>query len=63
MKQVYIVVEFVEGEKSVGGVYHSLSDARDHASDVAEYAGLNSTSGDVWGNDEFGIRIQACEVN
>lgn len=63
MNQVYIVVEFTEGEKSVAGVYHSLVDARDHASDVAEYAGLEPTSDDVWGDDEFGIRIQACDVN
>lgn len=61
-KKVYIVIEFAEGEKSVTGVYYLLADARNHARDVAEYASLEPTGKDVWGDDEFGIRIQAFDV-
>lgn len=51
MNKVYIVTETIDGEKSIGGVYKTLQQAREHAGDVAEYSGYE-LQGNIWGEDE-----------
>jgi hypothetical protein len=63
MNQVYIVVEVSDNIDRIGGVYASLVDARDHATDIAEYAGFEPVRDDVWGDDDHGVRIDVHEVN
>jgi hypothetical protein len=52
MNKVYIVTETIDGEKSIGGVYKTLKQAWEHASDVAEYSLHEPQGNNVWGEDE-----------
>jgi hypothetical protein len=52
MNKVYIVCETIDGEKTIGGVYASYKKAREHAEDIAEYAGVEEDQQDFWGEDE-----------
>ena len=63
MTQVYIVTEILEGTKQIGGIYKSLKDACEHAKDIAEYAGFEPAGKNVWGDDEYGMRVEVHQVN
>jgi len=52
MNKVYIVCETIDGEKTIGGVYKSYKQAREHAESIAEYADVEEEHRDFWGDDE-----------
>ena len=52
MTKVYIVIETIDAEKSIGGVYASMKAAREHAESIAEYAGASEQEPCFWGEDE-----------
>ena len=61
--EVYVIIETIDGESSIGGVYSSYRTARSRAMDVAEYAGWPQDGKNVWGEDSSNkIEISTHEV-
>ena len=58
MKKVYIVIENIEAQPTIGGVYASLKAAREHAQSVAEYAGVSEHEPNRWGGEDYSLAIQ-----
>lgn len=53
---VYVVIECVDGETRVNGVYAKHQDAEAAAIEIAEYAGLerDEVFTDTWCGDDYG---------